>query len=121
MAVDVHSGRNSIGSAKDHHVSVPAHVPNGMDIAVTPSANSLEKFWVANIVSVKTEQPLVYNIRYYNYSKSKKGWVLMKGEEAYGWVPHSAILAAGIEFNANKSMKAASVQHITIALQQQKT
>jgi hypothetical protein len=90
-----------------------------MDVAVTPSSNSQDSFWVANILSLKSEQPLIYNIRYYNYSKSKKGWVLMKGEGAYGWVPHTAILAAGIEFNANKSMKAASVQHITNAIQQE--
>jgi len=117
VAVTVLNNRNSIAASKDHYVPVPARIPNGMNIAVTPTANSQDKFWVALTGTVRTEQPLIYNIRYYNFSKSKQGWVLMKGEGAYGWVPHSAIIAAGIEFNNDKSMKASSVKLITTALQ----
>jgi hypothetical protein len=40
MAIDVHSGRNSIGSAKNYHVLVSAYVLNCIGVVVTPSANS---------------------------------------------------------------------------------
>ena len=117
VTVTVLNNRNSIGATKSHYVLVPAHILDDMNIAVTPTANSQDKFWVALAGTVKTEQPLIYNIRYYNYSKFKKGWVLIKGEGVYGWVPHKAIIAAGIEFNNDKSMKASSVKLITTALQ----
>jgi hypothetical protein len=112
----VNNSRNSIAAAKDHIVPVPAIVPNDMIIAVQPSANSQDDFWVAMVQSVRSDQPLVYNIRYFNYNKSKKAWVLMKGTGAYGWVPHTAIIAAGIEFNTNNSMKASSIKLISDAI-----
>lgn len=42
----------------------------------------------------------------------------MKGQGGYGWVPHSAIMAAGIEFNNDKSMKASSTKMISNKLAQ---
>ena len=40
----------------------------------------------------------------------------MKGKSAYGWVSQSAVLAAGIEFNQDMSMKISSQRLITAAL-----
>ena len=42
----------------------------------------------------------------------------MKGEGAYGWVLHAGILAAPIEFNNNRSMKAVSIKLIANKLKQ---
>lgn len=87
-----------------------------MNIAVRAGKNSQDTFWLAVVQSVKTDEPLVYNLRYYQYNKTQKIWKLMKGQSAYGWVPHSAILAAGIEFNQDMSMKVSSQRLITAAI-----
>jgi hypothetical protein len=107
---------NSTTSAANYHIPVPARIPEKINIAVRAPANSQDCYWVAIVLSEKSEQPLVYNLRYYNYNKSKKNWVLMKGTSAYGWVSHSAVLVAGLEFNNDNSMKAGSVKHVTAAL-----
>src|SRR5882757_3965179 len=83
VSVSVTNTRNSVESAKNHVIPVPSTIPTGMVIAVTPSSNSQDKYWVAQVTSTKSDSPLIYNIRYYNYSKVKHGWVLMKGEGAY--------------------------------------
>ncbi len=51
-------------------------------------------------------------MRYYKYSKQKKGWILIKGNQAYGTCPHSAVLYAGIEYNLNNTMKAHCLEHL---------
>ena len=43
----------------------------------------------------------------------------MRGQNAYGTAAHSAVLHAGVEFNANSSMKKACVKHIQHVLAQQ--
>jgi hypothetical protein len=116
VAIVVNSNISSIGAAEDYNIPVPAVIPTYMSVAVRPAPNSEDKFWLGQVESLRTEQPLVYNLRYYSFNKAKKGWFLMRGTGAYGWVAHTAIIAAGIEFNADKSMKAVSIRLITKAL-----
>jgi hypothetical protein len=118
VAVVVNNAMTSMNAAEDYNIPIPAVIPSNMTVAVLPSSNSEDKFWLAMVTDLRVEHPLTYNLRYYQYNKSKKGWFLMKGNGGYGWVPHSAIIAAGIEFNANKSLKATSIRLITKKLQQ---
>lgn len=113
LAVVVNNNLTSINAAKNYDIPIPAIIPTNMDIVVRPTANSQDKFWVARVLSLRSEQPLAYNLRYFQFNKAKKCWNLMKGSGGYGWVGHSAILAAGIEFNADRSMKASSVAMIS--------
>ena len=116
VAIVVNHSISSISSAEDHDIPVPSVIPSNMSIAVRPAPNSQDKFWLAIVENLCSEQPLAYNLCYYSFHKAKKGWFLMKGVGAYGWVAHSAIIAAGIAFNADKSMKAVSVRMLTKAL-----
>lgn len=117
--ITVNNNQTSINAAeKSYDIPVPAVIPTNMIVAVRPSANSTDQFWLAQVTGLRTEQPLVYNLRYFQYNKSKKGWFIMKGSGAYGWVPHTAIMAAGIEFNNDHSLKVSSVRMLTKKLQQ---
>lgn len=112
ISVVINNSLTSVSAAESYDVPIPAVIPENMTVAVQPSSNSEDKFWLAMVTSLRSEHPLVYNLRYYQFNKSKRGWFLMKGSGGYGWVPHTAIIAAGIEFNANKSMKTSSVRMI---------
>ena len=105
--VEVHitvGARLSMSNAEKYHIPVPSLVPDNMIVALRPKKNSIDSYWIAKITSTKTEKPLVYNVRYYDYNKQRKCWVLMKGGSAYGTVDHGGILAAGIEFNKNNTI-----------------
>lgn len=93
-------------------VTIPSEIPDLMNIAVQPSAGYSDLYWLARVESKKTDQPLVYNLQYYQYNKTKKGWNLMRSNQAYSTVPHNAILLAGIEFNNNMSLKADYVKQL---------
>ena len=110
---------SSAASASNYNIPVPALVPNEMVVAVIATAASNDKYWVAKVLNVKSDEPLTYNLRYYSFSKAKKGWMIMRGTTAYGSVAHSAIMVAGLEFNQDLSMKASSVKRISHALTQQ--
>ena len=99
-------------------LTIPADIPENMIVAVQPSRNSSEKYWLAQVIGVKETNPKVYNLRYYNYSKQSKSWKLMRGQLAYGTAAHSAILLAGIEFNINNTMKAHCVKQLQYVLNQ---
>ena len=118
VAIVVNSERNSTKAAERYDIPVPAVISANMTVAVRPPANSEDKFWLCIVTELKSHEPLSYNIRYYNYNKAKKGWILMKGPGAYSWVRHNVIIAAGIEFNANRSLKANSIRLITKKLQE---
>ena len=112
--------RNSIGAAlTNHDIPVPSQIPVDMVVALTPAKSSKEMFWIAKVCSVKSEIPLQYNVRYYHFSKQKKCWVLMKGAGAYGFAPHSAIIAAGLQFNNNFTLTSASRKLVHSKLSQQ--
>jgi hypothetical protein len=93
-------------------ITIPSIIPNKMVIAVKPTKISTDKYWLAQVVDKKDDDPLTYNLHYYTYSKQKKGWVLMKGNNAWGTTPHSAVIYAGIEFNQNQTMKAHCIRHL---------
>jgi hypothetical protein len=118
VAIVVNNNLSSVTAAKGYDIPIPAVIPTNMIIAVRPSANSQDKFWLARVTDLRSEQPLTYNIRYFLFNKNKKAWGLMKGAGAYGWVAHTAIIAAGIEFNNNNSMKASSVKLIAQKINQ---
>lgn len=111
--VDVHivtTNHNSQHLIDAELVTIPAEIPNLINIAVQPSAGYFDLYWLACVENKKTTQPLVYNLQYYQYNKTKKGWNLMCGNQAYGTTPHNAILLVGIEFNNNISLKADHVK-----------
>ncbi len=85
-----------------------AFISNNLNIAVQTGNNSQDTFWLAIVLSTKTNERLVYNLRYYQYNKSQKIWKMMKGQSTYGWVSYAAILATEIEFNQDMSMKVSS-------------
>lgn len=58
-------------------ITIPAEIPENMIVAVQPSKNSTEKYWLAQVTGLKQTDPKVYNLRYYNYSKQSKSWKLM--------------------------------------------
>ena len=87
-----------------------------MVVAVTPTKASGDRFWIAKVTFIKTNNLLVYHIQYYNYNKTKKCWVIMKEKQAYGTCPHDAIIAANIEFNNNMTIKSASIDLINKSL-----
>jgi hypothetical protein len=118
VAITVNNSLTSITAAEHYNIPIPAIIPTNMTIAVKPASNSQDKFWLAQVTGLKSETPLAYSLRYYQFNKAKKCWNLMKGQGGYGWVPHSAIMAAGIEFNNDKSMKASSTKMISNKLAQ---
>jgi hypothetical protein len=109
ITVDRHSSQRHIDADM---LTIPAEITDNMVVAVTPAKKSGEKYWIAQVLGKKEDNPVVYSLRYYDYSKQKKGWVLMKENNAYGTCPHSAILYAGIEFNLNNTMKAHCLEHL---------
>lgn len=103
--------------SSQHHVdldllTIPAVIASKMVIAVKPTKTSTDKYWIAQVVSQKCSDPLEYNLHYYQYSKQKNGWVLMKGNKAWGSAPHSAVIYAGVEFNQNQTIKAHCMRHL---------
>ena len=103
---------NSVSSAERHGVPVPEKLACGMVVAVEPSKNDLQQYWLATIVSEKSDNPLTYNIRYYQQKKSTTRWTLMRGNGAYGYVPHGGIIAAGLELDNNGTMRKSSLRMI---------
>ena len=112
------SRNNSIGAAKNHVVPIPSYIPVGMIIAVQPSRTSVESYWLAVVTSKRSNSPLVYNVRYYNQKKVSAKWQLMRGPGAYGYVPHGAVIGAGVELNNDGSMKKSSLDMIQKSLSQ---
>ena len=100
-------------------LTIPQVIPDNMVVAVTPTCNLSDKYWIVQVLSKKTSNLLTYNLRYYKYSKQKSGWQLMREQNAYRTAAYSAVLYAGVEFNANSSMKKACVKHIQHVLAQQ--
>ena len=120
VSVSITIGQHSsVSNATAYPIPVPTELPVGMMVAVKAANNSADKFWIAVIQSERSDDPLQYNLRYYAFNKSKKGWYLMKGASAYGWAPHEAILVAGLELNQNCSMRESSIKRITQALAQE--
>ena len=109
--------QSSVIAAEDYDIPVPEKVPSGMIVALLPPTTSRDKYWVAAVTTICQEEPLVYNVRYLQYNKTRKGWISMSGAGAYGWAPHSSILVAPVELNQNHSMKQDSLRRISNALQ----
>ena len=112
--------RNSVEAAlANHAIPVPELILSDMVVALTPAKSSKEMFWIAKVCSTKSSAPLQYNVRYYQFSKQKKCWVLMKGAGAYGTAPHSSVIAAGLQFNPNFTLTAASRKLIRNNMEEQ--
>lgn len=91
---------------------MPLNIPVGMVVAVRPDNNSTDQYWLATVTEVCQTTPIKYNLRYYQFNKSKKHWILMKGKQAYVVVKLAGILFAGVEFNQNMTISAASMKCI---------
>ena len=65
VAVSVDQNITSITAADAYNIPVPAVVPENMNIAVLPTTNSEDKFWLAIVTGLHSEQPLAYTICYY--------------------------------------------------------
>ncbi len=114
------TNENSMSHIAPEMISIPARIPIDTDVAVCPTKKSTDQYWLANITGILQEDPLVYELHYYNFNKQKKVWIKMKGNGAYGKCPHKAVIMAGINFNKDGSLTAHSKQQLTHVLQQQK-
>ena len=120
VEVSIQLGQSSsVASAEAHDIPVPEALPVGMLVAVRPTKGYKEKFWLAAVTSTRSEEPLVHNIRYYQQSSKSTCWKLMRGTGAYGYVPHNAVIAAGIELNSDGQMRASSKRLIEKKIQKE--
>ena len=110
--------RSSIANAENYDIPVPTEVAVGVTVAVHATSNTSDKFWIARIENIRSENPITYGLRYYAYNSQRKGWFLMRGKSAYGWVHHEGIITTNIEFNQNQSMKESSIRRINVRLDQ---
>jgi hypothetical protein len=106
---------NSVG-AVPRRIAVPTQIPISMIVAVRTPKDCVDRYWIARVEDVISENPLKYRLRYFQISKQSKSWQLMKGNTAYGTVSHAGILTAGIQFNNNQTVKASSANQIDLAL-----
>jgi len=71
-------------------------------------------------LDIQNEKPLSYRVRYYDWSRNHKCWLLQRGKGAYGTCPHESILLFGVEFNSNGTLTAATLNHLNYVLSKEK-
>jgi len=72
--IEIHIAESSLQvQINANLLTIPQVIPDNMVVAVTPTHNSSDKYWIAQVLSKKTSNLLTYNLRYYKYSKQKSG------------------------------------------------
>jgi hypothetical protein len=95
-------------------VVIPDFLPENMIVAIRPSEEYQDKYWIAKILKQSSDRN--YRVHYYKYNGAKKSFTLCRGKDAKGICPIGAILVAGVNLNVNGNVTAASLRHIEYAL-----
>lgn len=113
MATSSRSAQEVIDSSL---LSIPETIPVGSIIACLASKASKQRYWIAKVLNVHAEHPVIYKVRYFDWSVNLKAWTLQRGKNAYGTCPHESVLLFGVQFNTNGTMTAATMNHLNYVL-----
>jgi hypothetical protein len=102
-------------------VELPEVIPLDMIVAVTPTHDSSDLYWIAQVVDIDDQEirgkrRVKYTLRYYKYNPKTKSWKLSQGPGYRGDCNHEAILLAGVNFTQSGVITAACVRQIMYAL-----
>ena len=117
---DIHmatSTRTALERMDSSFLTIPEQVQPNTIIACVASKSSQDRYWIAQILEVQSEDPNVYKVRFYDWSVNQRSWTLQRGKRAHGSCPHDSVILLGVQFNLNGSLTAATVNHLNFVLQ----
>jgi hypothetical protein len=102
-------------------VQLPNILPVDMIIAVIPTEDSIDPYWIAQITEVieneiRGQHRINYKLRYYKYDTKTKAWKLGQGRGYQGDCVHDAVLLAGVNFTDSGVITAVCNRQILHAL-----
>ena|ERR1700678_4405142 len=112
--VFTHPSHNSQDKLDSSELQLPDTFPENMVVAIQPNEEYDEKYWLAKIIEQIT--PTTYRVHYFKYHGKQQNYKLDRGKNAKGICPIGAIMVAGVNFNENGSVTAASLRHINYAV-----